>query len=82
LRTVIRWINRGFLKGFKLTGRGNNRVQHEDFIAFLEEHGMPIPEKFQQQKSKRILIVDDELAMANAIQRVLRGVVSQIFKLS
>ncbi|MFT5708068.1 MAG: two-component system response regulator VicR [Oceanospirillaceae bacterium] len=73
LRTVIRWINQGSLKGFKLPGRGNNRVQREDFIAFLEEHGMPIPEEFQQKESKRILIVDDELAMANAIQRVLRG---------
>lgn len=72
LRTVIRWIDRGSLKGFKLPGRGNNRVQHEDFIAFLEEHDMPIPEIFQQQEVKRILIVDDELSLAKAIERVFR----------
>lgn len=73
LRTVIRWIERGALKGFKLPGRGNNRVQEEDFIVFLKEHGMPVPAEFQRQESKRVLIVDDELPVAKAIQRVLKG---------
>ena len=36
LRTVIRWIESGKLKGFKLPGRGNNRVLVEDFVAFPE----------------------------------------------
>ena len=36
LRTVIRWIESGKLKGFKLPGRGNNRVLVSDFVSFLE----------------------------------------------
>lgn len=72
LRTVIRWIDRGALVGFKLPGRGNNRVREEDFIAFLHEHGMPVPPELQQEISKLVLIVDDELPVAKSIQRVLK----------
>jgi len=71
LRTVIRWIERGSLKGFKLPGRGNNRVRIEDFMSFLIEHDIPIPAELQEDNNK-VLVVDDEPAIARAIQRVLR----------
>jgi two-component system response regulator VicR len=73
LRTVIRWIERGALKGFKLPGRGNNRVRVEDFIAFLVEHDIPIPPELAGDDNRRVLIVDDEPAIARSIQRVLRS---------
>ncbi|WP_417221918.1 response regulator [Amphritea sp.] len=72
LRTVIRWIEKGDLKGFKLPGRGNNRVLVEDFIAFLDRHGMPVPEELQSFVNSRVLIVDDEEAITRAIRRALR----------
>jgi len=71
-RTVIRWIERGHIKSFKLPGRGDNRVTIEAFLDFLREHQMPIPDEFRNT-SNRILIVEDEPPMANAIQRVLRS---------
>ncbi|WP_086931911.1 response regulator [Agarilytica rhodophyticola] len=71
LRTVIRWIQQGDLKAYKLPGRGNNRIEEKDFLAFLTSNGMPIPDDFQVSKP-RILIVDDEKDMAKSIQRVLR----------
>ena len=70
LRTVIRWINKGSLKAYKLPGRGNNRVQIEDFLAFLSENDMPVPEDLQPTK-REVLIVDDEPAYAKSIKRVL-----------
>lgn len=70
-RTVIRWIERGRLKAYKLPGRGNNRVEVKDFILFLNENNMPIPAEFTAA-NKRILIVDDDVAMSNALQRVLK----------
>lgn len=73
LRTVIRWIERGALKGFKLPGRGNNRVRVEDFIGFLVEHDIPIPPELAGDDNRRVLIVDDEPAIARSIQRVLRS---------
>lgn len=72
LRTVIRWIERGSLKAYKLPGRGNNRVTEADFREFLNAHGMPVPTQLKPL-SNRVLIVDDEAPMASAIQRVLRA---------
>lgn len=79
LRTVIRWIERGALKGFKLPGRGNNRVRLEDFMSFLAEHDIPIPAELVED-NKKVLVVDDEPAIARAIQRVLRthGLVAEV----
>ncbi len=70
-RTVIRWIERGLLEAYKLPGRGDNRIRVEDFLTFLRENEMPIPDDFRGT-SNRVLIVEDEPAMASAIQRVLR----------
>ena len=46
-RTVIRWIKRGHLRAYQLPGRGDNRVELEDFLEFLREHRMPIPEELK-----------------------------------
>jgi CheY-like chemotaxis protein len=76
LRTVIRWIEKGDLEGFKLPGRGNNRVTEKAFLTFLHRYNIPIPDELkacEKVNSGRILIVDDEAQIAKAIQRVLRG---------
>ncbi len=71
VRTVIRWIERGKLKAYQLPGRGDNRVKLEDFLFFLDSHNMPVPEALQPS-NYRILIVDDDMHAAKAIQRTLR----------
>lgn len=74
-RTVIRWLERGHLKGFKLPGRGNNRVLISEFINFLNRNQMPIPEalsSYSADVKPRVLVVDDEPAMAKAIARRFR----------
>lgn len=71
-RTVIRWIDRGLLKSYKLPGRGDNRVQPADFVAFLQENNMPIPDEFAElDRQNRILVIDDDEGMASAISRLL-----------
>lgn len=84
-RTVSRWIANGQLKGHKLPGRGNYRVLLEDFIRFLQEQQMPMPQDLldagqplqsavpHAALSARILVIDDEPAYRNAIRRVLFG---------
>ena len=74
-RTVIRWINSGQLKGFKLPGRGNNRIQVVDFIKFLKNNAMPIPDQLQHELnpvSVNILLIDDESAVLRAMTRALK----------
>ena len=70
-RTVIRWVERGLLKSYRLPGRGDNRIKASDFAAFLKQNNMPVPDGLKQF-SRRVLIVDDDLSMAKSIQRVLR----------
>lgn len=72
LRTVIRWIDQGHLKSFKLPGRGNNRILLPEFLSFMSEHDIPLPNEFRSY-SRKILIVDDDQAMANSIQRTIRS---------
>ncbi|WP_210398226.1 response regulator [Motiliproteus sediminis] len=69
-RTVIRWIERGYLKSFKLPGRGDNRIRAEDFVAFLQNNDMPVPPEYQALL-RQALVVDDDRNMSNSIRRVL-----------
>jgi len=69
-RTVIRWIERGDLQGYRLPGRGDYRVTAAELLRFMRAHGMPEPDD-APGVPKRILVVDDEPAMASAIKRVV-----------
>ena len=70
-RTVIRWIQRGHLKAYQLPGRGDNRVQVADFIDFLNENEMPIPEELQPSP-KKVLIVESDEAIAGRLDSALK----------
>ena len=72
-RTVSRWIANGQLKGHKLPGRGNYRVQLDDFLAFLERQKMPIPTSLatETQSAAKLLIVADDQQLCAAITPVL-----------
>lgn len=75
-RTVSRWIANGQLKGYKLPGRGNYRVQLDDFLYFLQKQKMPTPAELlvdKQQTAKKIMIIDDEPSFRSAIKRALYG---------
>lgn len=75
-RTVSRWIANGQLKGHKLPGRGNYRVQLADFLDFLERQNMPVPSELEEQshdiKQKLVLVVDDEASLRSAIMRAIK----------
>jgi len=70
-RTVIRWIKRGQLKAYQLPGRGDNRIELHDFVAFLNNYKMPMPDDLQQDQPRRVLVVDDDLSSSQAIERTL-----------
>ncbi|MCK5580284.1 MAG: response regulator [Candidatus Omnitrophica bacterium] len=71
-RAVLKWIEKGKLKAYRTPGN-HSRVSEEDFIRFLEKYNMPIPRdmiNFSNGK-KKILVVDDDKAMAHSIRRML-----------
>ncbi len=70
-RTVLRWIHAKQLKAYQLPGRGDNRIKVNDFLHFLTENNMPIPCEVQD-RTRRVLIIDDDSEMAEAIERALK----------
>lgn len=86
-RTVIRWIERGELSGYKLPGRGDHRIMRSSLLRFMKTNGMPIPPELTQPMhieptdsqymvdpvvERKALVLDDDAPMANAIARVLK----------
>ncbi len=68
-RTVLRWIKRGLLKAYQLPGRGDNRIDVKDFMDFLKQHRMPIPDAFAPF-SARILVCGEEARTREIIARL------------
>ena len=72
-RTVVQWINEGKLKAYRTVGN-HSRVVISDFLDFLNQYKMPIPAQLQHHDEgakKRILVVDDDRSMSDAIRRFL-----------
>lgn len=86
-RTVIRWIEKGYIEAYKLPGRGDNRIPIEAFISFLAKNNMPVPEELVTPQNKegasesksahdptmrRVLIIEDEELMAKSMERTMK----------
>ncbi len=72
LRTVLQWIHDGKLKAYRTPGN-HSRVAVDDFIAFLRQYNMPIPEHLAGRSANRkLLIVDDDANMVNSIKRFFK----------
>ncbi len=73
-RTAVQWINEGKLKAFRTLGK-HIRIDREDFIEFLIKYQIPVPKELvaplEGKGKKKILIVDDEEGMVDAIKRGL-----------
>ena len=50
-RTVIRWIEKGYIEAYKLPGRGDNRIPIHSFVTFLNKNNMPVPSDLQKPMS-------------------------------
>ncbi len=60
------------MKAHQLPGRGDHRVEVEDFLDFLKSHKLPVPEEFAH-RAKRVLIVDDDPSVVRLMQQILRA---------
>jgi len=85
-RTVIRWIEKGYIDAYKLPGRGDNRIPIAALIAFMNKNNMPIPvalsetlgEEVKQEApvvpsgKSRVLIIEDEALMSKSMARTIK----------
>jgi len=74
--TVSKWIDRGILVAFRTPG-GHRRVRSGDLRTFLIAHEMPVPEELGSATVK-LLIVDDEKPVLDAIKRAFKPFASQV----
>ncbi|WGL15830.1 response regulator [Microbulbifer bruguierae] len=73
-RTVIRWIERGQLKAYKLPGRGDHRICVDDFVGFLRDNAMPVPAELGAATRKILLVADSpELVAARQLLQQAGG---------
>lgn len=70
--SVANWIDQNLLKAHRTPG-GHRRVAAEDLVDFCRQHRMPIPSELQADPV-RVVIVDDEPAVAQLIARTIRQV--------
>lgn len=68
-RTVIRWIKREQLNAYQLPGRGDNRIEIDDFIAFLNKHNMPVPDDLQAQLQENVKVLEKNDLQTNKLPR-------------
>ena len=72
LRTALQWIHDGKLKAYRTPGN-HSRVKVEDFIGFLKQYNMPIPETLSGRgNSRKVLIVDDDENMVSSMRRLFK----------
>lgn len=69
--TVATWIDQGDLKAGKTPG-GHRRIVAKDLVDFLLQRNLPVPIELAESKHK-VLVVDDEPAVAKLVSRVIRA---------
>lgn len=67
-RTVSKWFDSGLLKGFRIPGSKDRRIQPKDLLAFLREHGMPLG---NLDLTRRILYVGSDPILATALAEAI-----------
>jgi two-component system response regulator VicR len=68
LRTVLQWIHDGKLKSYRTPGN-HSRVKVDDYIIFLKQYNMPIPDSLSSRgNTRKVLIVDDDANMVSSLK--------------
>jgi len=75
IRTVIKWFEKGHLKGYKIPGSRDRRFARADVLSFMKDHGIPLADRDGDPTSRRrVLIVDDEESVVAILEEYLRQI--------
>jgi excisionase family DNA binding protein len=69
-RSVINWIEQSLLPSYRTPG-GHRRIRHDDLLAFLRKHQIPMPASLMAGKFN-VLIVDDEQEIIDLVKTFLQ----------
>lgn len=68
-RTVSKWFDSGQLKGYRIPGSKDRRIPVNNLMQFMKAHGIPLDGVHSGKP--RVLVVDDEADINEALQRIL-----------
>jgi len=68
-RTVSKWFDSGQLKGYRIPGSKDRRIPLNQLVKFMKDHGIPLDGLNTGQT--RVLVVDDERDIVDALRKVL-----------
>ena len=72
--TVAHWIDQGYQKGHR-TPTGHRRVDVDDLVPFLREHGMPVPPELENEAPEprdAIVVVEDDKTYGKLLLRAIQ----------
>jgi len=58
VQTVIRWVDLGLLKAWKVPGSRFRRIEEQDLRAFMIKHGMPL--HFLERQIEQVLFISED----------------------
>src|SRR5881394_2171972 len=75
--TVIKWANQARIKAYTTPG-GHRRIRESDLMEFLRKYNIPIPDDLASGNRYKILIVEDESAVAQLLVRAFQKVAKDV----
>src|SRR5687768_9302290 len=70
VKVITHWIGQGKLSAYRTPG-GHRRIRQGDFLVFLKQYQMPVPEVLQSLGQPRVLVVDDDKIFVTLLKRAL-----------
>lgn len=72
--TVVNWIKAGKLDVYTTPG-GQYRMDVNEFVKFLQENRLPIPEELQPSNERRVLLIDND---PEVLERATQSIAQQL----
>ena len=70
-QTVIKWVDGGLLRGFRLPNSRDRRVTETALLKFMDKHSIPA-EALKDKLKTRVLVVDDEETVGNFFEALFQ----------
>lgn len=70
-RTVSKWFDSGQLRGYRIPGSKDRRIPMDQLLRFMRAHGIPL--NGLDTGKRRVLILDREPAICDALRRMLEA---------
>jgi len=68
--SVNKWVRDGRITAFRTPG-GHHRIRAGDLVSFLREHSMPVPGALSDAARQRMLVIDKDPKVIEAIEQAL-----------